>query len=74
MCPYQRHTHKWKVPVRILVLDIIKKEKRIKRSEIYKKIKTNERTVRAAVDDLLTENLVVSEPCECGHTSFLELA
>ena len=67
--------YSWKPPARILIVDYLKKHKRVKRSDLYFAIKGfPERTLRCATAELVKEGIVIEDPCECGHTAFIELA
>ena len=75
MSQSQQRTHKWRPPVKVLVVDYIKKHKRVKRSDLYLAVGDHaERTVRHAIRDLVKKGIVTEDPCECGFTAFVELA
>ena len=70
-----KSTHKWKPPAKVLIVDYLKKHKRVKRSDLYFSIKGYpERSIRYVVADLVKDGTVIEDPCECGHTAFIELA
>ena len=74
MSQSQQPTHKWKPPAKVLVLDYLKKHKRVKRSDLYFAIKGyNERVIRYTVAELVKDGIVIEDPCECRHTAFIEL-
>ena len=71
----QQPTLKWQPPVKLLVLDYLKKHKRVKRATLYKTLNNHsDRVVRFAVTELVREGKIIEDPCECGFTAFLELA
>ena len=70
----QQRTLKWQPPMGEVVVDYIKKHGRMKRSDLYKKLPFLERSIRVVVNDKIKEGILKEEPCECGHTGFIELA
>ena len=70
----QQPTLKWKPPLKILVVDYIRKHKRVKRADLYSGLSADDRAIRYVANVLIKEGRLDEEPCECGNTSFLKLA
>ena len=70
-----KQDYSWKPPAKVVIVDYLKKHKRVKRSDLYFAIKAfPERTLRHATAELVKECIIIEDPCECGHTAFIELA
>ena len=70
----QQRTHSWQPPMGEQVVDYIKKQGRTKRADLYKNLPFLERSIRVVVNDKIKEGILKEEPCECGHTGFIEIA
>ena len=70
----QQPTLKWRPPIGKVVVDYIRKHGRTKRADLYKSLPFLERSIRVVVNDKLKEGILKEEPCECGHTGFIEMA
>ena len=70
----QQRMHSWQPPIGKMVVEYIKKYGRTKRADLYRNLPYLERSIRVVVNDKIKEGILKQKPCECGLTSFIELA